>query len=95
MSNGEAIVLRVYAKPIPTARKRVSTVDLRSMKPRPSPYVRSDTCVVPAVGVIAEAVVAWELLSAVMEKFGGDHIDETEQNLKSYLHSVRRRTRRS
>ncbi|MCK4546839.1 MAG: chorismate synthase [Candidatus Eisenbacteria sp.] len=93
ISNGEDITVRVYAKPIPTAKKCLPTVNLRTLKPRPSPYVRSDVCVIPALGVIAESVVAWELLCAVMEKFGGDHMDETERNLRSYLASLEERTR--
>ena len=77
MTNGEDIVMRVYAKPIPTAARRAMTFDLATLEATESPYVRSDTCVIPALAVIAEAVAAWEILSATLEKLGGDHITDT------------------
>lgn len=94
ISNGREIVVRVYAKPIPTSRKTLPTVNLRTLKSRRSPYVRSDVCVVPAIAVIAEAVTAWELLGAFLEKFGGDHIDETVRNLRGYTAALAKRNRR-
>lgn len=77
MTNGEDIVMRVYAKPIPTAARRAMTFDLATLEATESPYVRSDTCVIPALAVIAEAVAAWEILHATLEKLGGDHITDT------------------
>jgi chorismate synthase len=77
MTNGEDIVLRIFAKPIPTAARRAMTFDLVTLEASESPYVRSDICVIPALAVIAEAVAAWEVLHAVLEKLGGDHIDDT------------------
>jgi chorismate synthase len=77
MTNGEDVVLRVYAKPIPTAARRALTFDLATLDACESPYVRSDTCVIPALAVIAEAVAAWEMLGATLEKLGGDHIRDT------------------
>ena len=77
MTNGEDIVLRVYAKPIPTAARRAMTFDLATLAATESPYVRSDTCVIPALAVIVEAVAAWEILGATLEKLGGDHIRDT------------------
>ncbi|HET6463892.1 MAG TPA: chorismate synthase [Candidatus Krumholzibacteria bacterium] len=77
MTNGEDILMRVYAKPIPTAARRAMTFDLATLAATESPYVRSDTCVIPALAVIAEAVAAWEILTATMEKLGGDHIADT------------------
>jgi chorismate synthase len=77
MTNGENIVLRVYAKPIPTAARRARTFDLATLEPTESPYVRSDICVIPALAVIAESVAAWEVLRATLEKLGGDTIDDT------------------
>jgi chorismate synthase len=77
MTNGEDVVLRAYAKPIPTAARRAPSFDLATLEPAESPYVRSDTCVIPALAVIAENVAAWEILRAVMEKLGGDSIDDT------------------
>ena len=77
MTNGEDVVVRLYAKPIPTAPRRTATFDLATLDPTESPYVRSDICVVPVLAVIAEAVAAWEFLAAIMEKLGGDTIDDT------------------
>jgi chorismate synthase len=53
------------------------TFDLATLEPCESPYVRSDTCVIPALAVIVEAVAAWEILAATLEKLGGDHIGDT------------------
>jgi chorismate synthase len=77
MTNGEDIVLRIFAKPIPTAARRAMTFDLATLEATESPYVRSDICVIPALAVIAEAVAAWEILYAALDKLGGDHIDDT------------------
>ena len=77
MTNGEDVVLRVFAKPIPTATRRAASFDLLTLEATESPYVRSDTCVIPALAVIAEHVAAWEMLGAVLEKLGGDTIDDT------------------
>jgi chorismate synthase len=76
MTNGEPVVVRLFAKPIPTASRRGRTFDLATLAPAESAYVRSDICVVPALAVIAEAVAAWEILFAVMERHGGDTIGD-------------------
>ncbi|MEE9269682.1 MAG: chorismate synthase [Candidatus Krumholzibacteria bacterium] len=91
MTNGEDVVLRLFAKPLPTSYKRLPSFDMKKMKSATSPFVRSDVCVLPALGVIAEAVLAWEILFALVEKFGGDNIDEMKTNYKSY--AVRLSTR--
>jgi len=91
MTNGEPVVMRVFAKPIPTARRRAKTIDTRTLRPADSPYVRSDVCVVPALSVIAEAVMAWEILGAALEKLGGDHIDDTLASLTRYLQTIKKR----
>jgi chorismate synthase len=77
MSNGADIVARVFAKPIPTAARRAETFDLATLESCESPYVRSDICVIPVLAVIAESVLAWEILAACMEKLGGDTIQDT------------------
>lgn len=76
MTNGEPVIVRLFAKPIPTAARRGRTFDLATLAPAESPYVRSDTCVVPVLAVIGEAVAAWEMLAAVIERHGGDTIDD-------------------
>jgi chorismate synthase len=88
MSNGEPIVIRVAVKPIPTLGKPLPSVDLRTGKTVEAHIERSDICVVPAAGVIGEAMLAIVLAGAVLEKFGGDHIDETLRNYRSYLKTI-------
>lgn len=91
MTNGEDIVLRIYAKPLPTAARRAMTFDLATLKATESPYVRSDVCVIPALAVIAESVAAWEILSATLDKLGGDHIAETMAAHAHVLAGIERR----
>jgi chorismate synthase len=91
ISNGEHLTLRVYGKPIPTMPKGLPSFDMRTLAPRRSPYVRSDVCVVPVLGVISEAVVAWELLCAMIERFGGDNIGDIESQLKTFTASLKKR----
>ena len=88
MSNGEPIVLRAAMKPIPTLYKPLRSVDIETKKPFKASVERSDTCAVPAAAVIAEAVVAFEVAVAFLEKFGGDSISEIERNYMGYLDSV-------
>lgn len=88
MSNGEPIVLRAAMKPIPTLYKPLRSVDIDTKKPFKASVERSDTCAVPAAAVIAEAVVAFEIASAFMEKFGGDSISEIERNYIGYLDEI-------
>jgi chorismate synthase len=77
ISNGEPIVVRVGVKPIPTLAHPLPSVDLASGENiDQSRYERSDVCVVPAAGVVGEAMLAIVLSEAVIEKFGGDSIDE-------------------
>ncbi len=91
MTNGEDIVVRIYSKPIPTAPRRAATFDFATLDPTESPYVRSDICVVPVLAVIAEAVAAWEILGAMMDKLGGDTIDDTVAARKRVLANQARR----
>ena len=88
MSNGEPIIVRVAVKPIPTMSKPLPSVDLRTGEKVEAHFERSDICVVPAAGVIGEAMLAIVLAEAVLEKFGGDHIDETLRNYQGYLKSI-------
>jgi chorismate synthase len=84
MSNGEAIVLRAAMKPIPTLYKPLRSVDMVSKKPFKASIERSDACAVPAAGVVAEAAAAFELATAMIEKFGGDSIEEMKRNYHGY-----------
>jgi len=88
MTNGEPVDLRVALKPISTMKKPLQSVDLRSKEKVEAHYERSDVCVVPAAGVIGEAMVALTLADAFLEKFGGDSMSEIARNHRSYLESI-------
>ena len=83
-SNGEEIIVRGIVKPIPTLRRPLMSVDFQSKKPFEAQYERSDTCIVPAAGVVGEAMVTIVLAQAVQEKFGGDSLQEIKTNLENY-----------
>jgi chorismate synthase len=95
MTNGEDVVVRLYAKPIPTAARRAKTFDFATLEAAESPYVRSDVCVIPVLAVIAEAVAAWEVLRAVLEKHGGDTIEDTLAARDRVLAGIDRRLGRT
>jgi chorismate synthase len=84
ITNGQDIVLRGYLKPISTLRRALLTADLNTKEAVKAAYERSDVCVVPAGGVVAEAMVALELAGAFLEKFGGDSLEETRRNFEGY-----------
>ena len=88
ISNGEAIVVEALVKPIPTLSKPLPSVDLKTGKRVDAHIERSDVCVVPAAGVIGEAMLAVVLADAMLEKFGGDHLKETMHNYKSFLKTI-------
>ncbi|MEE2822487.1 MAG: chorismate synthase [Acidobacteriota bacterium] len=88
-SNGEEIIVRGTVKPIPTLRKPLMSVDFESKEPFEAQYERSDTCIVPAAGVVGEAMVSIVLAQAIQEKFGGDTIQEIQTNLTSYRNTLR------
>ncbi len=88
ISNGEQIVLRLAVKPIPTLAKPLPSVDLTTGESVQAHFERSDVCVVPAVGVIGEAMLAMVLADAMLEKFGGDSMVETRRNFEGYLKSI-------
>jgi chorismate synthase len=85
MTTGEDIVVRGALKPISTLPRGLPTADLHTGASTPAFYERSDTCVVPAAGVIGEAMLALVLADAVLEKFGGDHLRETLRNFHAYM----------
>src|SRR5882724_3775494 len=89
MTNGQDILVRGMLKPISTLRRPLESVDLETREPALAAYERSDVAVVPAAGVIGEAVVALVLASAMIEKFGGDSLGETRCNFKRYLEQVK------
>lgn len=81
MSNGEAIVVRVSVKPIPTLMKALPSVNLHQGTDAPATIVRSDVCVVPAAAIVGEAMVQLALMAPLLEKYGGDSMEETLDNL--------------
>ena len=89
VSNGEDIVVRGYLKPISTLRRPLESVDFETREPVKAAYERSDICVVPAAGVVGEAMVALVLAQAALEKFGGDSLGETKRNFAAYLAQVK------
>jgi len=88
ISNGEPVVVRAVVKPIPTLTRPLPSADLRTGELVAAHVERSDVCVVPAAGVVGEAVLALVLADALLEKFGGDHIEETLHNYRRYLDSM-------
>src|SRR5437016_5359262 len=92
MTTGEPLVARVAMKPISTLMAPLRTVDLKTGGPAQAQSERSDVTAVPAMGVIAEAMVSLVLAQALLEKFGGDALSETKRNFEGYLAQVRART---
>jgi chorismate synthase len=92
MTTGEPLVVRVAMKPISTLMSPLRTVDLKTGGPAQAQSERSDVTAVPAMGVIAEAMMALVLAQALLEKFGGDALSETRRNFEGYLAQVRART---
>ena len=92
MTTGEPLVARVAMKPISTLMAPLRTVDLKTGGPAQAQSERSDVTAVPAMGVIAEAMLALVLAQALLEKFGGDALSETKRNFEGYLAQVRART---
>lgn len=88
MTNGEPLIVRAALKPISTLGKPLPSADLATGEAIEAHYERSDICVVPAAGVIGEAMVAIVLAEAMLEKFGGDHVDETKRNYQAYLKTI-------
>ena len=82
ISNGQDIVLRASVKPIPTLMKALPSVNLHEGTVAPASIVRSDVCVVPAASLVGEAMVRLALTGPILEKFGGDSLDETRDNMR-------------
>lgn len=91
MTNGQPIVIRAAKKPIATLRKGLESIHLESKKPQAANYERSDVCAVPAASIITEAVVSFEIANALIEKLGGDSIQELKENWDSWIRLSGRR----
>jgi chorismate synthase len=84
LTNGEPIIVRAAMKPIPTLARPLPSVDMLTKQPFDAQKERTDSCAVPAAAVVAEAAVAFVLADALLEKTGGDSMDEVLRNLEAY-----------
>ena len=94
VTNGQDIVVEVAFKPISTLMKPLASADLRTGEPAPAHVERSDVCIVPAAGVVAEAMLALVLADALCEKFGNDNVDDLCAAVERYrrrLHPIDQR----
>jgi len=91
MTNGQPLVVRAAMKPISTLRKPLGSVNLRTKEPEEAAYERSDVCAVSAASVIVENVVAFEVAAAVVDKFGGDSVEEMQARYRLYHDLARAR----
>ena len=89
MSNGEILRVSIAMKPISTVPKALDTIDVKTGEAAKAINQRSDVCAVPASGVVGEAMVALVLAEAVLEKFGGDSVQEVRRNFQSYMENLR------
>jgi chorismate synthase len=89
MSNGEILRVSIAMKPISTVPKALDTIDTATGEPAKAINQRSDVCAVPAAGIVGEAMLALVLAEAVLEKFGGDSVQETKRNFNSYVDHLR------
>lgn len=88
MSSGQTIHLRAAMKPISSLVSPLQSFDLETLQPTLSRFERSDTCAVPAAGVVAEAALAPVIANALLEKLGGDHLDEIKNRLEAWRRHV-------
>jgi chorismate synthase len=91
MTNGQPLVVKAAMKPISTLRKPLGSVNLRTKGPEEAAYERSDVCAVSACSVIIENVVAFEVAAALVDKFGGDSVEEMQARWRLYHDLARRR----
>ncbi len=90
MSNGEEIVVRAAMKPLSTLRRPLRSVNMKTKQEEKADFERSDVCAVPAGSVIGEAIVAFEIADAFLEKFGGDSLAELRRNYEGYLEQLKK-----
>ena len=84
MTTGEPLVVRGAMKPLPTLTKPLRSVDIATLQPAEALRERTDSCTVPAAGVVGEAMVALVVADAYRRKFGGDHIDDVRAAVRAY-----------
>ena len=93
MTTGDPLVVRGSMKPLPTLTKPLRSVDIATHEPAEALRERTDSCTVPAAGVVAEAMVAFVLADAYRRKFGGDHIDDVKAAVAAYERRIAWRRR--
>ena len=91
MTNGQPIVVRGAMKPIPTLRSPLRSIDLTTKEPVEASFERSDVCAISAASVVMENIVAFEIAAAVVEKFGGDSLQEIKDRISLFEASARKR----
>jgi chorismate synthase len=91
MTNGQPLVVRAAMKPISTLRKPLASIDLTTKEAAPAEYERSDVCAVSAASVIVENVVAFEVARALVDKFGGDSVEEMQARWELFHTLARQR----
>ncbi|MFC1668615.1 chorismate synthase [Chlamydiota bacterium] len=89
ISTGEPLVTRAVMKPIPTVKKSLKTVDIVTKKSVPALHERSDVCAVPSAAIVAEAVIAIQIVTVFFEKFGGDCLFDIKESVATYAHRLR------
>ena len=90
VTNGQPVIVRAVMKPIATLRRPLQSVDVETKEVVEAVVERSDVCAVPAAGVVGEAMMAITLAQAVLEKFGGDSLEEIRRNYQGYGDSLKR-----
>jgi chorismate synthase len=88
MTTGDTLIVRGWMKPLPTLTKPLRSVDIESHEPAAALRERTDSCTVPAAGVVGEAMVAFVLADAYRQKLGGDHLDDVQAALAAYRHRI-------
>ena len=84
MTNGEPVVIKAAMKPLPTLTKPLRSVDIATKEPAHALRERTDSCTVPAAGVVAEAMAALVLADGYLEKFGGDNVNDCVKAIDAY-----------
>ncbi|MFN5951957.1 MAG: chorismate synthase, partial [Pirellulaceae bacterium] len=91
MTNGQPLIVRAAKKPISTLRKPLDSIEMDSKEPHRASYERSDVCAVPAAAIILESVVAFEIAAALVDKFGGDSLQEMQARYHLFLEMAAKR----
>ncbi len=88
MTTGDPVIVRGSMKPLPTLTKPLRSVDIETQEEAQALRERTDSCTVPAAGVVAEAMIAFVLADAYRQKFGGDHIDDVKVAVAAYKERI-------